>query len=483
MRFYRSTGRRVLAEHPGEKAKLARQATRDALGSAVDEPTGRPSRRTAASPSRATGCEPRLRRRRSTCSRSPGCVLVPRRLSALALRCSRYQTLAAMVFAGTTRYRVAVGLPARRCSPRLRARQRSGSVGALMRVVHVHRIARDRRLGAAPADAAARARRARRRGAFAGLDDPGCGPDPFYEALEAPRRAVPARRATSPGLARTWVGRCAAPDLVHTHLVHADVYGALACAAGTPLVSTKHNDDPFRAGPFRFVERLLARRAARIVAITESLAPLHSRAGRPAGGEGRGHPLRPGRAAGRRGRANELELPDGDVSLAVARLVPQKGLDVAVEALGAGSTRRSSCSARGPSADGSRRRRVRSACACCFPGRVGDVAAVLRRADAARPPCALGGLRPRAARGDAAARCRSWRPASARSRRSSPTARPGCSSRRTTRRRSARRSNACSTSPATSARAAGDARATRVLASSGWPSGRSRSTRRVSELR
>src|SRR5205823_5171292 len=65
--------------------------------------------------------------------------------------------------------------------------------------------------------------------------------------------------------------RCASrvADLVHTHLVHADVYGALGARR---LVSTKHNDDPFRTGAFRFVERAITRRTSRIIAITAALA-------------------------------------------------------------------------------------------------------------------------------------------------------------------------------------------------------------------
>src|SRR5581483_5660276 len=59
------------------------------------------------------------------------------------------------------------------------------------------------------------------------------------------------------------------PDVVHTHLVHADLYGALG--ANGPLVSTKHNDDRFRAGAFRHLERLLTLRASRVIAITDSL--------------------------------------------------------------------------------------------------------------------------------------------------------------------------------------------------------------------
>jgi glycosyltransferase involved in cell wall biosynthesis len=71
------------------------------------------------------------------------------------------------------------------------------------------------------------------------------------------------------------LGRLLGPlraDVVHTHLVHADLYGGLAAKLrGTTLVSTKHNDDPFRRGAFRHVERGLLRLADRIVAITEAL--------------------------------------------------------------------------------------------------------------------------------------------------------------------------------------------------------------------
>lgn len=42
------------------------------------------------------------------------------------------------------------------------------------------------------------------------------------------------------------------PHIVHTHLVHADLYGAVAASlAGVPmLVSSRHNDDPFRRSGF-----------------------------------------------------------------------------------------------------------------------------------------------------------------------------------------------------------------------------------------
>ena len=72
---------------------------------------------------------------------------------------------------------------------------------------------------------------------FLGLDVPGSDAPRFYDALDAARRPAPPRplrRSTSsPRLARDVVRavRAERPDLVHTHLVHADVYGALAARA------------------------------------------------------------------------------------------------------------------------------------------------------------------------------------------------------------------------------------------------------------
>lgn len=102
---------------------------------------------------------------------------------------------------------------------------------------------------------------------FVGLDDPAWNPVDFYGALE-----VPALRLRSDPLALPQLLRSLRADVVHTHLVHADVYGAVAGRLrGAKVVSTKHNDDPFRAGPFRHVERGLGRLSSRIVTITDAL--------------------------------------------------------------------------------------------------------------------------------------------------------------------------------------------------------------------
>ena len=166
---------------------------------------------------------------------------------------------------------------------------------------------------------------------FLGLDDTSRAPDPFYEALEVPYERLPAPRDLDVRLARGVRRATRKADLVHTHLVHADIYGALGSRR---LVSTKHNDDPFRAGAFRYVERSLARRTAKIVAITSALARFQvERVGLPAekvevihyGLEDLPAPW----------GANPPDSVPGDaqVLLAISRLEPQKGLDVAVRAL------------------------------------------------------------------------------------------------------------------------------------------------------
>jgi len=166
---------------------------------------------------------------------------------------------------------------------------------------------------------------------FLGLDDPSRAPDPFYEQLTVPYERVPAPRDVDPRLAVRVARAARRADLVHTHLVHADVYGALAARR---LVSTKHNDDPFRTGPFRFVERALTRRAGRVVAITQALARfLVERVGLPAEKVTTIHyglDDLPG-AWGKNPPAPVRD--DVPILLAVCRLEPQKGVDVAVRAL------------------------------------------------------------------------------------------------------------------------------------------------------
>ena len=62
------------------------------------------------------------------------------------------------------------------------------------------------------------------------------------------------------------------PCVVHTHLLHADLYGTVAARmAGVPaIISSRHNDDPFRARwPLSFLLRIINRYTNRFIAISE----------------------------------------------------------------------------------------------------------------------------------------------------------------------------------------------------------------------
>jgi glycosyltransferase involved in cell wall biosynthesis len=219
---------------------------------------------------------------------------------------------------------------------------------------------------------------------FLGLDNTHAAPEPFYEELAragVPFERLPSPRDVSPTLpfriARAVFGQSA--DLVHTHLVHADLYGALV--PGTNLVSTKHNDDPFRVKPaFQTLEGLLARRASRVIAISESLRRFTvEQVGLP---EEKVEVVRYGldELPSPWGENPALGLPEGArVLLCVGRLVPQKGVDVAVRALPA-------IRAVHPEAvlvvlgEGPQRAELAGK-GVYLPGRVGDVAAWYRRAD------------------------------------------------------------------------------------------------------
>jgi glycosyltransferase involved in cell wall biosynthesis len=243
-----------------------------------------------------------------------------------------------------------------------------------MKVVHVHRIggiggSERHLLTLLPALAA--------KGvdvSFVGLDMPGA--DPFYGEL-----SVPFQRLTRPWQLRGALKR-AKPDLVHTHLVHADVYGAVSTRM--PIVSTKHNPDPFRAGPWRFAERVLARRARRIVAISEAVRRFSLReVGLP---EDKIEVIHYGLDALPEpwGENPELPIPDrSPLLLCVARLAPQKGVDTAIRALPSIPDATLLVLGEGPE-----RARLEALAGelgvtdrVLMPGRVGDVAALYRRCD------------------------------------------------------------------------------------------------------
>jgi glycosyltransferase involved in cell wall biosynthesis len=221
---------------------------------------------------------------------------------------------------------------------------------------------------------------------FLGLDDPAWDPSDFYGALDVPALRVRAPRDVDP-LLLVRLLRPLRADVVHTHLVHADLYGGVAAKLrGAALVSTKHNDDPFRRGSFKHVERRLLRLADRIVTITDALRAFTVE---QVGADERKvetiHYGLDGLPA-----AWGVNPPDdvpasARVLLSTSRLVPQKGIDVAVRAL--------------PSlpgdvvlvvlGEGPERAALEALARNCgvgarvfLPGRVPDVAAWLRRAAA-----------------------------------------------------------------------------------------------------
>ena len=203
-----------------------------------------------------------------------------------------------------------------------------------MRVAHVHRI---RGIGGSERHLLTLLPALAERGlepVLVGLDDPAWDPADFYGALAVPAIRIPSPRDLDPLLLARLV-RSLGADVVHTHLVHADVYGGVAAKLrGERLVSTKHNDDPFRVGPFRYVERGLARVTDRIVTITDSLRRFTvDEVGIPAA---KVETIHYG--------LDDLPEPWGvnppdtvpagaRVLLAVSRLTEQKGVDVAVRAL------------------------------------------------------------------------------------------------------------------------------------------------------
>ena len=215
---------------------------------------------------------------------------------------------------------------------------------------------------------------------FVGLDDPDWDPSDFYDALGVPAVRLRADPLVLPRL----LGSLRA-DVVHTHLVHADVLGGLAARLrGAKLVSTKHNDDPFRLGPFRHVERGVARLADRIVAITDSLRRFTvDQVGVPAAKVETIHYGLDTLPPAWGDNPPDDVPPDARILLSTARLAPQKGIDQAVRALaelpadtvlvvlGEGPERRNLERLAHEAGVGER---------LFLPGRVPDVAAWLRRA-------------------------------------------------------------------------------------------------------
>ena len=123
---------------------------------------------------------------------------------------------------------------------------------------------------------------------FIGLDVAGTDAGRLYAGFEQAGVPVEHVRCTldvNPLMARDVVRvvRDLHPDLLHTHLVHADVYGATAARlTRTPYVSTRHNDDRYQLGPFRYVDRAFASGASRLIAISDAVRLFLIGAGLPA---------------------------------------------------------------------------------------------------------------------------------------------------------------------------------------------------------
>ena len=156
-----------------------------------------------------------------------------------------------------------------------------------MKVLHVHKL---KGVGGSEGHLLALLPALRERGVdarFLGLDVDGSDAPRFYRELDrlgVPYRQVRCGPDVSPRMAAEVDAavRDEAPDLLHTHLVHADVYGTLASLAErVPLVSSRHNDDRYLLGPFRFVDRAFGRRARRLVAISNAVRRFLVDAGHP----------------------------------------------------------------------------------------------------------------------------------------------------------------------------------------------------------
>lgn len=118
--------------------------------------------------------------------------------------------------------------------------------------------------------------------------DAGDDAERFHAALDdrdIPWRGVRSGLDVSPRLAIDVARavRAEAPDLLHTHMVHADVYGSIAAhALRVPFVSTRHNDDRYLLGPFRYVDRAFMHGIRQVIAISDAVCAFHVRAGLPA---------------------------------------------------------------------------------------------------------------------------------------------------------------------------------------------------------
>jgi glycosyltransferase involved in cell wall biosynthesis len=139
------------------------------------------------------------------------------------------------------------------------------------------------------------------------------------------------------------------PDLVHTHLIHADLHGQLAAQlAGVTGISSVHGTHAFyEREPYRTAARLAGHRAKRTIAISAHVRGFIESVGIPRRGTVRmiHYGIDSSRwpiSAGDRDRARaELGLDRESVAVGVAsRLVPHKGHSLLLDAYGTASRER-----------------------------------------------------------------------------------------------------------------------------------------------
>jgi glycosyltransferase involved in cell wall biosynthesis len=135
------------------------------------------------------------------------------------------------------------------------------------------------------------------------------------------------------------------PDVVHTHLIHADLYGIVAARLSgvRAILTSRHNDDAFRyRRPVRMVNAALWRGVQAGIGISEAItrfsitvesAPAEWMHTIHYGVDVSQPPL--DRGAARRALLQELGLPDSARLAGMAcRLVEQKGVSYAIDAFG-----------------------------------------------------------------------------------------------------------------------------------------------------
>ena len=184
------------------------------------------------------------------------------------------------------------------------------------------------------------------------------------------------------------------PDLVHTHLVHADLHGQVARLARTPTLSTVHGPGAFaRSRPLRAATRLVGAGIPLTIAISHHVRRMLEQSGQrrrgtvrvvhygidASGWQANGDE----RAAGRR----TLGLEEGDVAVAIAsRLIPGKGHDLLLAAAAAAHERcpelRVIVAGDGPLAESLRRRAEQLPDGVVrFTGFVDDMAGLMKACD------------------------------------------------------------------------------------------------------